>query len=316
VTGNGAAISALHLHEGRLRLGYGDFGDNVPYNVHVYALDLADLASGLIDEAALTTEQIFHFVPSSVGLLCPYADPKEGPSNPDHDAWAVRELDGTWANHPLTPDAIHVFGMAETTQGLWAWGSSQEGGDTFGQVWRSTDDGVTWTSSLQRPAAENDSTRVLAGCVLGDSLVVFVAALDGFETWAFVESEWVDLHRAIFVSDAVAWTVDDVPVAFCAYSGQFVSLPGQEAAASTAAASWAAQDATLHSFCVSADGTRLVVLASDARLLLHDGDNWSTLMSLDLDGLPLSQLTMIAFDGDHLYAGTLTGTVIRIAIPA
>jgi hypothetical protein len=134
----GQSIHTLAYYNGKLYSGYGDYGANTGPIV-MNPLDV-EANRFLGPESTYRTEAVEALRVLNGKLYAPYTDPMGlSAGTPDY-AVNGAEVNGF--------DSGHVFDMAATPGNLWAVGS---GPPDDGIVWRSTDNGETWSVSLRVP---------------------------------------------------------------------------------------------------------------------------------------------------------------------
>lgn len=304
--------------------GYGDYGANKG-PIHLLRMALADQA--VTDEATLTTEQIWRTVPSGLGTLCPFMDPRGGIGDPEYGSYAVRQTDGSWTTYSIdTPYAIHVFGMAEHDGALYAAGAAQIGDLTSANVWQSLDGGSTWSTSLTLDdPTGNDQRRFYDLFVLrGDLFALEVNAPEASRAvYRLHAGSWdVVVPSALgALDDAVVWSEGGVPFALCLYGkapafsihswAEVVVHPDDASERDSIQAGVTAVGLLLDAQ-PSRTGSHLYALKDDGDVVRHDGTSWSTVLRVDPD-----KKTSLAADDvtGFLYFGTTNGKVVRCPLP-
>lgn len=151
----------------RIYAGYGDFTENTG-PIHIESVPASDPLAAWTDHLVENTEQILVYRDLGGGRIgVPQADPRGGSTG----GFAIRESNGTWADHGDSFIAEHVFGMAEVSGHLFACGA--EGGNAV--VWGSTDGGATWGESLRSETSDlevEDFERFYMLAVVGSSIYV------------------------------------------------------------------------------------------------------------------------------------------------
>lgn len=148
----GKQVRRLTLFDGYLIPSYGDYGTNDgPHDL--IGLPLAD-PTDWESFGTLQTEQLYTLREAAGVLIVPFVDPRGGTDSPSNGQVARLTTTGTLTVLTnVTPVPVHVWDTAVTADGWWLFGSSEVDGSTgTATIWRSTDDGATWTASLNVPS--------------------------------------------------------------------------------------------------------------------------------------------------------------------
>lgn len=307
----GREIHRLTIFDGRLYPAYGDYGSNTG-PIDVVSLDLDTQTLGASELIAATEETWTQRVIAG-RLFLPYMDPRGA------DQLAVAATAGSWTViDTIDPMPDHLFGVAETSDGLWLHGAL----GTAAVIWRSTDDGATWTTALT--VAGGELARFYACAQFGDDLIALY--YDGSTAlayrWASGESAWSEITSPGQMTDALcAFTHDGTAFWLGAGTGKDVGLvntntpvvlvqPADSGMAGAIAASL--PNAEIYDACT--DGTWLYLLGADGQVWRGDNaGSWSSLLTLDD-----SSCRSIAVDpvGGVLYFGDTAGNIKSTPIPA
>lgn len=133
-TDSGQSLDTLHVYNGQIFMGYGDYGANTgPIDIYNYE----PLSGNLNFEYTMGTEAIEIFRPINGQLYIPAADPAwQGVS---HD-YVYKKANGEWGSYFGLASA-HVYdAFTFTGSDLWMVGS--KGYDAA--LWRSYDNGISW----------------------------------------------------------------------------------------------------------------------------------------------------------------------------
>lgn len=144
----GKAVRRLTLFDGYLIPSYGSYADNDgPHDL--IGLPLANPAAWE-SFGTLQTEQLYRLREAAGVLIIPFVDPRGGTGSPSNGQVARLTTDGTLTVLTnVTPVPVHVWDTVVTADGWWLFGSSEVDGPTgTATIWRSTDNGATWTASL------------------------------------------------------------------------------------------------------------------------------------------------------------------------
>lgn len=172
-------IQSLTPYEGRLYVGYGDYGDNTgPCDIISVGADgsIQTHLSGVPTES-VETIRVF-----DGALFIPSIDPSWyfGPGG------LTTNHGGTWRTIEIRPDMVHTFDFAMTSDGAW-WVCGSSLSDTDSQVGhasvlRSTDEGATWTK-VRRSSSEGTFVRYYWIRTDGTYVYVDDRSADGAETY-------------------------------------------------------------------------------------------------------------------------------------
>ncbi len=168
-TAVGKTLAALAAFNGKIYAGFGDYDTNTgPIGIRAFDPVTRTFGDSLLSSP---TEAIYQFRQIGGRLYAPDIDPTTSSSG----GYAVGSASGsaeTWQHRAPVP-AVHVFDIAEYGGSLWLAGA--EGNNAA--VWRSTDNGATWSSSLIVPPSGGFSfVRVYGLGVYGGRLHVNVDA--------------------------------------------------------------------------------------------------------------------------------------------
>lgn len=187
-----------------------------------------DASGAVTDEATFATEETWEIRPVSDGLVVPYVDPSGGNEATGHyaryraGAWEV-DLPLAAAFTDTTPE--HVFTAAQTADGLWfagsAYGAHPETGGAA-CIWRSTDDGVTFTASLLLDGAGlTGFARFYLLVPIGDEIIAVLGDTSGQRQFRWAGTAWTEeTAPAELLTDYVAGSVTDGPFALAWNSGK------------------------------------------------------------------------------------------------
>lgn len=314
----GKEIHRLAIFDGHLYPAFGDYDANTG-PITAVSVDLATQILGS-SEASLTTEETWTLHVAGGKLYVPFIDP-QSIGDPSTGQYAVATATGAWTTRTnVTPEPIHVFDVAETTDGLWLFGSDS----AHACIWRSTDGGDTWAASFQSEPA-SDVDRAYRAWQIGDELIAFVVGVHPqIQRWD--GSTWTDISSGTTGSatppaDGVGFTLDGVPF----FAGvAFWKAPGNAQASVLTVclrpedeASRAAIEAALPTgsfYDAAADGTDFYLVGADGQV--HHGTDAGVWTSV----LTLNDLTVrsIAVDqaAGFFYFGTTDSRIIRTPIPA
>ena len=179
----GRTIDVLYPHQGRIFYGYGDYTANtgsmsLPYGTNISSFDPAT-GTTKIHLAGFKTEEIDTFRTIDGHLYVPNIDPSRGADNYNSfasDAGEAGAAPGTWAENPGAWNSVHVYDVAKAGGDLFIAGSTEWSNATDGAaiMWRSTDNGITWTESFKEteddPAYRNGFERYYWTGVIGDKV--------------------------------------------------------------------------------------------------------------------------------------------------
>ncbi len=183
-TSIGKILAALSAFNGKIYAGFGDYDTNTgPIGIRPF-----DPAAGAFGERLLnsTTEAIYQFREIGGKLYAPDIDPTTSSSG----GYAVGTASGateTW-QHKAPVTAVHVFDMAEYGGSLWMAGA--DGNNAA--VWRSTNNGATWGTSLSvAPGGGFSFVRIYGMGVHDNRLYVNVDA-EATQSRVFDGTSWAD----------------------------------------------------------------------------------------------------------------------------
>jgi hypothetical protein len=324
----GQEIHRLTIFDGKLYDACGDYGANTG-PIDVVSLDLATQEFGS-NEATLHTEETFTMRVLDGALHVPYCDPQGSNDDPSQGQLAVTSGGGSWGVVTSCTGVTHAFDVAKTADGLFLFGSNETGDQAV--IWRSTDDGATWTESLTVDAPEGATplfARFYAAAQIGDDLTAFYHddTVDAAYHWnGSTWDETATPARSVCGTPA-AFTHDGTPfvlgLATAVDTGQSspstptaIVTPSDAAQQATIQATLpddvkdaAATDSYLYALCV--------LPVDDAYLItVHRGDtagSWSVLGALDDN---TACCIAVDPDGGYLYFGTTDSRIIRTPIPS
>ena len=140
-TSTGRVLATLKPFNGKIYAGFGDYGANTG-RIGVRPFDPATGAFGnrLLNSG---TEAIYLYREIGGELYAPHTDPLAGESSGGYARGTVSGNTETWIDRfPVT--AVHMYDITSYGGGLWMVGS--QGNNAA--VWRSTDAGASWQTSL------------------------------------------------------------------------------------------------------------------------------------------------------------------------
>lgn len=138
----GRSIVALEIVDDRVLVGYGDWNANTG-PIQVVAWDR--LTEELVDEIVVDGEAVHRFVAVGDEIWAPNIDLRGRPVGA-----TVRAADGGWSEIEVEPVPIHVLDVAAFAGVLFLAGAGEIDGDPA-TLWRSEDDGATWTVERTTP---------------------------------------------------------------------------------------------------------------------------------------------------------------------
>ncbi|HEX7168294.1 MAG TPA: hypothetical protein VF230_15045, partial [Acidimicrobiales bacterium] len=178
-TSTGRAIADLQVWDGKVYMGYGDYGANTgPITVSSF-----EPRRGVVsDEFVQDTEAVYNYRAIGNRLIAPSIDPRVAADYAAGGPWAEASVAG----------ASHVFDVATLTgTDLWMVGSK----DMDAVAWRSLDGGTTWAEVLRvAPRTTGDHARFYFAGVLNGRL--YVHATDA----------GTGAHPASNVFDGASWS--------------------------------------------------------------------------------------------------------------
>lgn len=323
----GRVIRRLTVFDGRLYPSYGDYGANTG-PVDMVSLDLADVAAGWTSEITLQSEQTFMLRTLNDTLIAPFVDPQGGIGSPQNGQVARKPAGGSFSVLTnVTPVPVHVWDTAVTGDGWWLFGSSEVDGPTgTATIWRSTDDGATWTASLNVASGtptwdESASAGARFYGVQQYADGTLIAGLLGAPDpesrvyrWAAGGSSWAD------ITDADADKISDAAQVGFSYQGIefFVAIFGGQAGHVSVRTADAVQQATIQALVplgisdATATADFLYLLSGDSvRRIARDG----TVTNLLTIGDALARSIAADEANGWLYYGRTDGMVGRVALP-
>lgn len=172
-------VQTLTPYDGRLYVGYGDYGDNTgPCDIISVGAD-GSIQTHL---SGVPTESVETIRAFDGALFIPSIDPSWyfGPGG------LTTNYGGTWRTIEIRPDMVHAFDFAMTSDGAW-WVCGSSLSDTDSQVGhasvlRSTDKGATWTK-VRRSETESSWSRYYWIRTDGTYVYVDDASADGAPTY-------------------------------------------------------------------------------------------------------------------------------------
>lgn len=123
-------------------------------------------------ELSATVEQTWTMRALDGALHVPYLDPQSTNANPENGQLATSPGGGTWNVIATCSGVTHAFDVAKTSAGLFLFGANET--DDQAVIWRSQDDGATWTVSLTVDAPDGApplAARFYAAAQFGDTIV-------------------------------------------------------------------------------------------------------------------------------------------------
>lgn len=310
-TSQGNMISTLTIKDGKVYMGYGDYGANTgPIHINPY-----NIANGSFEGSKLEvpTEEISAFRTINNKLYAPMLDPRLNFT--DDVGYAEQANDGTWTNQLKAP-AVHVFDMA-TLDGsdLWMVGSSVEpDGSTYrgATAYRSVDGGATWSvvmtdmTTLYEDRSETERyywVAELNGKIFMQANRVENAPMRSFDGSVWSEGTTDQVCRSIraasvvvFADNIVCWAGGGVVRAFDGtnYADITPTVPIGNAT------SFYVDDGYLY---VLADKPGFAT--DDIVLRTSDLESWERVSSVP------GSTTSFAVDDDYIYVGTNSSQLLR-----
>jgi hypothetical protein len=323
------------VFDGRLYIAYGDYTANTG-PIKVSGLNLAtQLGSGL--ETTLHTEETWTMRVIDGVLFVPYMDPQGTNADPSQGQYATRPSAGSWTAHTNVPDATHVFDIAKTADGLWLFGSI-EGVAQEATIWRSTDDGATWTKALQ--TGDNSGfSRFYAVWQTVDTMLAFLSSTtDAVWRWNSGDTEWADVTAdfdiPVLPTEGFAFAYQDGPTLVPYFVGQLqrkeagvvgawaampVLLPEDTAHEAAVLEALPDSNTTYLDACTDPGTGDQYLLAGGLsapgvwRSVIHGAFE----MVIDLDDPANANVRCMTVGGDgYLYFGTSDSRILRTPIPA
>lgn len=140
-TATGKTLSALAAFNGKLYAGFGDYNSNTgPIGIRPFNPANNTFGSKLLTDQ---TEAVYQFREIGGKLYAPDIDPKAGESSGGYALGTANGSTETWT-HKAPVTAVHMYDVASYGGSLWM--SGAQGNNAT--VWRSTDNGATWSLSL------------------------------------------------------------------------------------------------------------------------------------------------------------------------
>ncbi len=153
----GQQITTLSGFNGKLYIGFGDYGANTgPINISYYDPVSATFSASLV---AARTEAVYLYRTINNQLFAPAIDPQGQLMNylfAKGEPWSDPTLTGSPSGYQI--DAFHVFDMAALGNNLYAVGQDFL---NSAAVWKSTDGGTTWSEDFSEAPSDplNDAAR-------------------------------------------------------------------------------------------------------------------------------------------------------------
>lgn len=253
-------------------------------------------------------------------------DPRDTNEHPDRGQYAYATAAGDWTVVTTVVGLTHAFDIAETIDGLWLFGSDETQFQfppaPAAIIYRSVDNGATWTESLNVPGS--DAARFYAAAQFGDTLIAYLDddPTEAAYRWDAGSTEWTQIATPPQITDTPAsFTLNGTP--FCigfqtAKNAAFVTPnlitlitldedSGQRTAITESLPSNALRDATVA-------GGYLWLLTVGRDVLRGDtAGNWTAILTLDDDTV---RSIAVDADGGFLYFGTTDSRILRTPIPA
>lgn len=309
-------IHRLPMFDGKAWPMYNDYGDNTGPTKMIPV----DLGAVSVGASAVTLQTEETWVGRVLGgkFYVPFIDPR---GDATVGQLAVATDTASWSVlSNVTPVPEHVFDVAETVDGLWLFGAS--GGSTA-TIWRSTDHGATWTSSLA--VAGSGFARFYAAVQFGDTILAKfyddLTSTARVYRWNSGGSSWALGANPVAATDVFGpFTFEGTPFALGMATdkntGNVVGNSPQliiraEDAALAATITAAIPTNHLYDGCAAGDAFYLLTATQDV-LVGDDTGSWSALLTLSDD-----TVRSIAVDTDAGYFGfgTTDGRVLRTPIP-
>jgi hypothetical protein len=182
-TFTGKALAALTTFNGKIYAGFGDYDTNTgPIGIRAFDPVTNTFGARLLNSP---TEAVYQFRQIGGKLYAPDIDPIPGSGG-----YAVGTASGateTW-DHRAPVAAVHVFDMAGYGGSLWMSGAD----GINAAVWRSTDNGATWSVSLSvAPSGGYSFVRIYGMGVYNGKLYANVDA-EAANSRVFDGTSWSD----------------------------------------------------------------------------------------------------------------------------
>lgn len=309
-SGVGQEIHRLAIFDGHLYAAYGDYDANTgPLNI--LSTPLGD-PGVFTSEQALATEEIWTMRTLSEKLYVPEIDPRGG-DDASAGQYAVATASGAWTVHTnVTPTPEHVFAVAERDGSLWLSGAAYDGELSPGlggvaSVWRSDDDGATWTREIAQPS-ESGGLRVYALAPTTDGLLAFASDHGGPVTvWHRPDGgEWAEADPTGY-PDGVSEAVPFLDGALLLAGGYKVLAIGQQMAATPGAGT--PLDVLVTD--VTVVGSHAYALGTDGTIWRGNGTTWTALFTLDA---PTARSLAVTADETTVYLGTTDSRVLSATL--
>lgn len=169
----GKSLHTLHLHEGQLYIGYGDYSANTgPIAIRSY-----DIHRGTFSPLHLTarTEAISQWRSLNGKVFGVMSDANFEPSQGGYFSIAPTQL---WLENLVGP-AIHSYDMASYNGDLYLAGAGTSNASGYAAIHKSSNGGVTWTIDLEALPPAGGYGRFYGIHPLGESLYAFATEFVG-----------------------------------------------------------------------------------------------------------------------------------------
>jgi hypothetical protein len=305
---------------------YGDYNVNTPPPRPLMSVDPSTGAS--TEHLATTNTNWYMVYPMESDIVATYVDTTgETPA-------IAKRVSGVWSQHPNSDiSGQHVFDAIVWNGDWYVCGAGPVNlalDSTPGVVWKSTDNGATWTTDLSVGGAAGQASRIYAFFPYDDRLYVQHVMNFNTQTGAW----WLPTTGGTWTFDAAARPLqtDDTPMEVRRFGSRLYyhgTLGGMSLQTNTGEwkpsaittpidlkyvptdRSTAEQKAfdDIWSYDVTDDGTRMYMLAQDGLLYTStDGTTFTAVLSGER--LP-GQLRAVACVGNEVYLGTHGGQIYK-----